>query len=144
MKTFYTSREIAATPEQLFAAISDPQRLARWWGPAGFTNTFSACEFKNGGRWSFVMHGPDGHNYPNECVFADIDSPRRVVIQHVVEPLFRLTILLSSTAAGTLVAWSQAFDSSDIASRIEHIVVPANEQNLDRLSVEVLRKSRDD
>ncbi len=144
MKTFYTSREIAATPEQVFAAISDPQRLARWWGPAGFTNTFSACEFKNGGRWSFVMHGPDGHNYPNECVFADIDSPRRVVIQHVVEPLFRLTILLSSTAAGTLVAWSQAFDSSDIASRIEHIVVPANEQNLDRLSAEVLRKSRDD
>ncbi len=144
MKTFCTSREIAATPEQVFAAISDPQRLARWWGPAGFTNTFSACEFKNGGRWSFVMHGPDGHNYPNECVFADIDSPRRVVIQHVVEPLFRLTILLSSTAAGTLVAWSQAFDSSDIASRIEHIVVPANEQNLDRLSVEVLRKSRDD
>ncbi|MEY4884649.1 MAG: hypothetical protein RIS34_2503 [Pseudomonadota bacterium] len=141
--TFNTSREIPATVEQVFAAISDSQRLARWWGPAGFTNTVSVCEFKNGGRWSFVMHGPDGNNYPNECVFADIESPRKVVVQHVVEPEFRLTITLASVAGtgkgtGTLVSWSQAFESPEVASHIEHIVVPANEQNLDRLSVEVL------
>ena len=46
-------------------AFSDPVRLARWWGPAGFTNTFTICEFKPGGQWSFTMHGPDGTNYPN-------------------------------------------------------------------------------
>ncbi len=142
MTTFNTSREIPATVEQVFAAISDPQRLARWWGPAGFTNTFSVCEFKTGGRWSFVMHGPDGHNYPNESVFADIEAPRKIVIQHVVEPKFRLTILLAplaGTGAGTLVLWSQAFENPEVASRVEHIVVPANEENLDRLSVEVLQ-----
>lgn len=50
MTTFNTSREIPATAEQVFAAISDPERLARWWGPAGFTNTFKVCEFKKGGR----------------------------------------------------------------------------------------------
>ena len=144
MTTFKTSRKIPATVEQVFAAISDPQRLARWWGPAGFTNTFSVCEFKAGGRWSFVMHGPDGHNYPNESVFADIEAPRKVVIQHVVEPKFRLTILLAPAAgqgkgAGTLVSWSQAFESPEVAKHIEHIVVPANEESLDRLSVEVLQ-----
>lgn len=139
MTTFNTSREIPAAPEQVFAAISDPQRLARWWGPAGFTNTFSVCEFKNGGRWSFVMHGPDGNNYPNESVFADIEAPRKVVIQHVVEPLFSLTIALAASATGTRVSWSQAFESAELASRVEHIVVPANEQNLDRLTAEVLR-----
>jgi hypothetical protein len=37
------------------------------------------------------------------------------------------------------VSWSQAFEKSEVARRIEHIVVPANEQNLDRLSAEVLR-----
>jgi len=138
MTTFNTSREIPATPEQVFAAISDPQRLARWWGPAGFTNTFSVCEFKNGGRWSFVMHAPDGHNYPNESVFADIEPPHKVVIQHVVEPIFRLTIALAASATGTRVSWSQAFESAEVASHVEHIVVPANEQNLDRLAAEVL------
>jgi uncharacterized protein YndB with AHSA1/START domain len=141
MTTFNTSREFPATVEQVFAAISNPQRLNRWWGPSGFTNTFSVCDFKTAGRWSFIMHGPDGHNYPNENVFAEITAPRKVVIQHVVEPRFSLTIGLASSAAGTVVSWSQAFESSEVASRIEHIVVPANEQNLDRLLAEVLRQS---
>jgi uncharacterized protein YndB with AHSA1/START domain len=140
MTTFNTSREIQATAEQVFAAISDPERLARWWGPAGFTNTFKICEFKNGGRWSFIMHGPNGNNYPNENVFAEIEPPGKVVVQHVSEPKFRLTITLASSALGTVVSWSQAFESPEVASRLEHIVVPANEQNLERLAAEVLRK----
>src|SRR5208283_588786 len=139
MTTFETSREIPATVEEVFAAISDAERLSRWWGPAGFTNTFNVCEFKNGGRWSFIMHGPNGNNYPNENVFAEIEPPTTVVVQHVSEPRFRLTITLASSAGGTVVSWSQAFESSEVASRLEHIVVPANEQNLERLSVEVLR-----
>jgi uncharacterized protein YndB with AHSA1/START domain len=135
-----TSREIPATVEQVFAAISHPERLSRWWGPAGFTNTFTVCEFRKGGRWSFIMHGPNGKDYPNENVFAEIDSPGKVVVQHVGEPKYRLTIVLASSAVGTLVSWSQAFENPEVAARIEHFVVPANEQNLDRLSAEVLRK----
>ena len=140
MTTFNTSREIPATAEQIFAAFSDPERLARWWGPDGFTNTFSLCEFKNGGHWSYIMHGPDRRNYKNESVFEEIESPKKIVIHHVSGPKYRLTILLTPAAAGTIVSWSQAFESSEVAGRIEHIVVPANEQNLDRLSAEVLRK----
>lgn len=140
MTTFKTSREIPATVEQVFAAISTPERLSRWWGPAGFTNTFKVCEFKTGGRWSFIMHGPNGHNYPNENVFAEIEPPRKVVVQHVSEPKFRLTITLASSASGTLVSWSQEFESSEVARRLEPIVVPANEENLERLSAEVLQE----
>jgi uncharacterized protein YndB with AHSA1/START domain len=44
MTTFKTSRKISATVEQVFAAFQ-PERLARWWGPAGLANTFSICEF---------------------------------------------------------------------------------------------------
>jgi hypothetical protein len=72
-------------------------------------------------------------------VFAEIDAPRKIVVQHVSQPKYRLTIVLASSALGTVVSWSQAFESSQVANRIEHIVVPANEQNLDRLSAEVLR-----
>lgn len=140
MATFNTSREIPATVEQVFAAISNPERLARWWGPAGFTNTFNLCEFKPGGRWSFIMHAPNGANYPNESVFAEIEALKKAVVQHVSEPKFRLTITLAASAAGTLVSWSQAFENPGVAKQIEHIVVPANEQNLDRLVGEVLRK----
>ena len=116
--------------------VSSP---ARWWGPAGFRNTFTICEFKEGGRWSFVMHGPDGHDYPNESVFAEIETPKKVIIQHVSEPKFRLTIELTPTAKGTLVSWLQAFEDPEVAKKVEAIVVPSNEQNLDRLAAEVLR-----
>lgn len=140
MTPFTTSREIPAGVEQVFAAFCHPERLARWWGPAGFTNTFNVCEFKSGGRWSFVMHGPDGRNYPNESVFEEIEPPGRIVIQHVSEPKYRLTVILAPSASGTLVSWSQAFESAKAASRLEHIIVPSNEQNLDRLTAEVSRK----
>ena len=138
--TFNTSRDIPASVDQVFAAFSDPQRLARWWGPAGFTNTFSVCEFTTGGRWSFVMHGPDGHNYPNESLFAEVEAPSKVVIEHLSAPKYVLTIRLTPSALGTLVSWSQSFESERVGSRLESIVVPANEQNLDRLSAEVLAR----
>lgn len=140
MAPFNTSRDIPAPAAQVFAAIASPERLARWWGPAGFTNTFHVCEFTPGGRWSFTMHGPDGSNYPNESVFAEIEAPNRLVIQHVCEPLFRLAITLTPSATGTTVGWEQVFENAELARQVAHIVVPANEQNLDRLSAEVLRQ----
>lgn len=109
MTLFKTSRKIAASPAKIFAAFSDPRRLATWWGPAGFTNTFDMCEFKAGGRWSFVMHGPDGANYPNQNVFEEIDAPRKIVIRHLSEPKFQLTVRLEGSAAGTLLVWEQDF-----------------------------------
>ena len=140
MTTFNTSREIPAPIDQVFAAISDPERLARWWGPTGFTNTFRICEFKPGGQWFLTMHGPDGKNYPNENMFVEIEAPTKVVVQHTSEPRYCLTISLVPSAKGTVVSWSQAFEDPKVASRIARIVVPANDQNLERLSAEVSRK----
>jgi len=136
VEPFRTSRDIPATPTQVFAAFTDPARMARWWGPDGFSNTFSLCDFRTGGAWRYVMHGPDGHDYPNESVFAEV-SPARVVIDHQSKPHYRLTITLTPSASGTLVTWEQAFEKPDVARGIAHIVVPANEQNLERLAAEV-------
>jgi uncharacterized protein YndB with AHSA1/START domain len=140
--SFKTSREIAASPSSVFAAIENPDRLATWWGPADFSNTFHTCEFRPGGKWSYVMHGPTGKNYPNESVFREIEPNKRVVIQHVVQPHYVLTIVLEPTGnGGTIVHWDQEFENPKIAEGIAHIVVPANEENLDRLSAEVLRQA---
>lgn len=138
MKTFNTSREIEASVEKVFAAF-DPERLPRWWGPAGFTNTSHICEVKTGGRWSLIMHGPNGVDYPNEYLFTEVEALKKVIIEHIQEPKFSLAINLSPSAKGTLVTWAQTFESSDVADKIEHIVVPANEQNLDKLVTEVIK-----
>ena len=137
MTTFNTSREIPAPIEEVFAALTDGERLARWWGPAGFTNTFHTFEFETGGRWVYTMHSPNGGNPENESVFDLVEPPRKLVIRHISKPLYRLTIELAPTDGGTTVSWSQVFDDAAVAKRIAKIVVPANEQNLDRLSAEV-------
>lgn len=135
-----TSRKIQASAEEVFASLSHPERLSRWWGPAGFTNTFDVCEFKAGGRWLLTMHGPDGKNYPNESVFVEIEPPRKVVIEHVSKPKYLLTILLEPSVSGTTVFWRQVFENSKFAESMREFLMTANEQNLDRLSVEVLRQ----
>ena len=137
MYTFATQRFLAAPPAAVFAAIAQPERLARWWGPTGFTNAFEVFEFEPDGRWVFTMVGPDGTRYPNECVFRQIEADRRVVIAHVVQPLFELTLDLQAVAGGTRLAWAQTFEDEAVARTVAHIVEPANEQNLDRLSQEL-------
>lgn len=137
MTIYSHTREISASPAQVFAAISNPARLAHWWGPDGFTNTIDLFEFQTGGRWQFTMHGPDGTNYPNEATFTQIDPNAKVCIRHTCAPFFDLTITLQASDTGTLVTWVQQFDDPEVAKAIRHIVEPANEQNLNRLEGEL-------
>jgi uncharacterized protein YndB with AHSA1/START domain len=126
-------RVLSCSPRKIFAAFEQPDQLAKWWGPNGFTNTFEQFEFKPGGRWVFVMHGPNGVNYPNESVFREIQPDTRIVIEHVVEPWFKLTVILSPRGNQTHLAWAQEFESPEAAAKLRPICEPANEQNLDRL-----------
>lgn len=127
-----TSRLFPFAPAQTFAAFANPDRLATWWGPDGFSNTFEMFEFKAQGRWKFVMHGPDGKDYLNDCVFLET-SQQKIIIRHVSQPNFTLTITLDEADGKTNLGWHQAFDDPRLAESLAHIIVPANEQNLNRL-----------
>ncbi len=128
-----TERLFSASPRKVFAAFENPVRLAQWWGPSGFTNTFETFEFKPGGRWIFVMHGPNGANYANESVFREIQPDTRIVIEHIVVPWFTLTVTLTARGDKTQLAWVQEFESPEVAERMRPLSKTANEQNLDRL-----------
>ncbi|HEX8429814.1 MAG TPA: SRPBCC domain-containing protein [Longimicrobium sp.] len=128
-----TERVISAEPREVFAAFERPDRLARWWGPKDFTNTFERFEFEPGGRWVFVMHAPNGANYANESVFREIQPDSRIVIEHIVEPWFTLTVTLTARGDGTHLSWVQEFGSPEIAARMRQLSRTANEQVLDRL-----------
>jgi uncharacterized protein YndB with AHSA1/START domain len=139
--TFATQRALPFSPQRVYDAFARHEQLAQWWGPAGFTNTFESFEFTLGGRWSFVMHGPDGTDYPNENVFSELREPSRIVIVHVTVPHFVLTIDIAVSESGSDVAWTQVFDDRGFAEGVRHIVEPANEQNLDRLHAVLLAAS---
>lgn len=128
------SRVIAQPIARVFAAHRDPAVLAQWWGPNGFRNTFEVFEFRTGGRWIFVMHGPDGTNYKNESVFEEIVEPTRVVVHHVCWPIFHLYIDLKDRGDGkTLVTWRQRFDSEKDFEKVRAMCETANQENFDRL-----------
>ena len=133
------SRLIDAPRERVFRAFAEPAHLAKWWGPNGFTNTFHTFELWPGGHWRFVMHGPEGTDYPNESVFREIVVPERIVFEHLSEGHhFVLTISFTMQGSQTWVGWRQLFDTAAHKERIAEFVSEANEQNLSRLANEVL------
>ena len=131
------SRFLSATPEQVFAAISDPERVARWWGPDGFTNTIHQFDFTVGGTWLLTMHGPDGTHYPNESRFTRVVSNQLFEIEHLNGHHFVLTIELEPRDGGTHVKWLQTFDTAEHYRTLAQFIAVANEQNLERLAAEV-------
>jgi uncharacterized protein YndB with AHSA1/START domain len=135
---------IDAPRARVFEAFSDPAHLAQWWSPNGFTNTFHEFDLRPGGAWRFVMHGPDGTDYPMEHVFVDVAAPGRVVFKHVIthsaDHEFEMTITFTAQGERTVIGWRQVFDSAAECQRVAGFVVDATEQNLDRLASHVRRR----
>ena len=81
----FPAREVVITricnaPRELvFRAWTEPQQLARWWGPKSFTNPVCEVDARPGGAWRIVMRGPDGGEYPCHGVYQEIVAPERLV-----------------------------------------------------------------
>src|SRR3954447_15440687 len=76
------SRVIDAPRELVFEAFTEVRHLSRWWGPEGFRTTTRSFEFRVGGEWAFVLHGPDGTDYPERISWAEIVPPERIALVH--------------------------------------------------------------
>jgi uncharacterized protein YndB with AHSA1/START domain len=76
------SRVIDAPRELVFEAFTEVRHLSRWWGPEGSTTTTRAFEFRVGGAWDFVMHGPDGTDFQEWIAWTEITPPERIALLH--------------------------------------------------------------
>src|SRR5881296_422222 len=76
------SRVIDAPRELVFEAFTQVRHLSRWWGPEGFSTTTRSFEFRVGGAWDFVMHGPDGTDYQEWITWREIVPPERIALLH--------------------------------------------------------------
>lgn len=76
------SRVIDASRELVFQAFTEVRHLSQWWGPEGFTTTTRSFEFRIGGEWDFMMHGPDGTDYPEWITWTEIVPPERIAMLH--------------------------------------------------------------
>ncbi len=81
------TRIIDAKRELVFRAWTEPERVAQWWGPKGFTNPVCDMDVRPGGALRIVMRAPDGTEYPMTGVFREIVEPERLVFTNVaVDP----------------------------------------------------------
>lgn len=139
-----SERTVSASPAALFEAFREPERLARWWGPRGFTNTFHEFDLRPGGVWHFTMHAPDGRTFDNHKQFIEIVPGERIVFQHIA-PMhrFRMTMTFAAESGGTTtrLTWRMDFETAADADAFRDFITEANEQNFDRLEVELAGES---
>ena len=136
-----TTRIIATPREQVFAAWTDPAQLASWWGPQGFTNTFHRFELKPEGMWEFTMHGPNGMDFNNTCVFKRIEPPGYLEFDHLKEMHFYKAIVnFTEVEGGTRIDWIMRFNTAEELAPIRGFIEKANEENLDRMERQLTKK----
>jgi uncharacterized protein YndB with AHSA1/START domain len=101
------TRVFNAPQALVFAAWTEPQHLARWSGPEGFTSENSTMDLREGGRYRACLRAPDGEVHVVVGVYKAIEPPHRLVMTHAWEdaqgrpgPETLVTVTLSEESPG--------------------------------------------
>jgi uncharacterized protein YndB with AHSA1/START domain len=139
-----TTRILNAPRELVWKVWTDPKHIALWWGPKGFTNTIHKMDVRPGGEWLFIMHGPDGVDYPNKVVFVEVKKPERLLYIHGDEGApgyFHVTVKFEDQGAKTKLSMQMLFktkaERDDVVEK--YGAVKGLNENMDRLA-EYLKK----
>jgi uncharacterized protein YndB with AHSA1/START domain len=84
-RTVTVTRIVDAPRDLVFRLWTEPEHMARWWGPRGFTNPVCELDVRVGGALRIHMRAPDGTVYPMTGTFREIMPPRRLVFEAVAE-----------------------------------------------------------
>jgi len=84
-RTLHLERTLAASPERVFAACVEAEKLSEWWGPAGFTSPSVQLDVRKGGRYRITMRPPEGDAFNLRGEFREVVPRRRLVYTFVWE-----------------------------------------------------------
>jgi uncharacterized protein YndB with AHSA1/START domain len=107
------SRLLNAPRELVWEVWTQPEHIANWWGPNGFSTTIQVMDLQAGGKWDLVMHGPDGKDYDNSSLFKEIVPFKKLVYEHVSNPHFIATIFFEEQGEQTKISWHMLFDTAE-------------------------------
>jgi uncharacterized protein YndB with AHSA1/START domain len=130
-------RVFAVSRELMFRAWTKPEHLNKWWGPKGFTSTFSEFDPKPGGKWRYVMHGPDQQSYPNDCTFVQVEAPELLVWNQFSGAGFQVRVSFDNFQDSTLVTLRMIFASEEEYNQVKTYVIATKEEHFDRLEKEL-------
>ncbi|CAH0119691.1 hypothetical protein PAE9249_02197 [Paenibacillus sp. CECT 9249] len=128
------TRVFDASRDLVFEAWTKEEHLSKWWGPQGFTTTFQKFDMKPGGTWQFIMHSPDGVDFPNTNDFVEVVTPERIVFKHAVFPHFLATAIFEDLGGKTKLTYRTVFEETSATfDKVKTYAVPGAEQTMDRL-----------
>jgi uncharacterized protein YndB with AHSA1/START domain len=107
------TRTLNAPVDLVWETWTNPEHIAQWWGPNGFTNTITKMDLRPGGEWLLVMHGPDGTDYKNKSIFKEIVPHKKIVFDHIA-PNFTATIEFEARGETTFLKWHMLFESAEL------------------------------
>src|SRR3954447_11178097 len=143
------SQVINASRELVFEAFTEVRHLSRWWGPEGFTTTTRAFEFRVGGAWDFVLHGPDGTDYQEWITWTQIVPPERIAMVHGESrddpDAFESVLRLEPEGATTWLEMRTVFRTRELRDEAveRYHAVEAGQQTLGHLAAYVTETLRD-
>jgi len=73
------TRVIDAPRRLVFKAWTQPEHIARWWGPQGFATIHCEMDVRVGGTHRFGMRSPQGTDHWKRGVYREIVEPERIV-----------------------------------------------------------------
>jgi uncharacterized protein YndB with AHSA1/START domain len=76
--TLEIKRLLPAATSVTFAAFSEPDELAKWWGPQGFTIPSMEFDPRVGATYRIEMQPPEGDSFYLVGEFRDVDPPARL------------------------------------------------------------------
>lgn len=135
----YISRLFDAPRKLVWEAWTDPQKCAVWWGPRGFTLTTEYKDVRTGGSWRYVMHGPDGVDYPNHTKYLEVEKYSRLVYDHGGwddrPPMFRVTVDFTEVGGKTKMDMVMALPDAEAAKEAKKFIKKAGgDSTWDRLA----------
>jgi uncharacterized protein YndB with AHSA1/START domain len=133
------TRVYDAPVKLVWDAWTDPNQVAQWWGPRGFTLTTHSKELKVGGFWRYTMHGPDGVDYPNTTLYLEVEPLAKLVYDHGGSddrpPMFRVTVLFSENQGKTTMQMTMALPTPEEAEQTRRFIKKAGgDATWDRLA----------
>jgi uncharacterized protein YndB with AHSA1/START domain len=78
-REFVITRIFDAPRELVFKALTEPARLAHWWGPKGFEMRTCKVDLRPGGLFHYSMAAPNGFEMWGKFVYREIVKPERIV-----------------------------------------------------------------
>ncbi len=78
MSELKIEKHFKASPEKVFAFVTQTEHLLKWWGPVGITITEHNLSLSDLGAWSSVMKGSEGNTYKVTGEVLAIDPPNSV------------------------------------------------------------------